>query len=143
MSSTPKTAPPVALWRINALRFVYVLIFLGLSSFVWQQLAFESAEWPVMKGVAKSMMAALALLCLLGVRYPLHCLPILLFETLWKTIWLLFIAIPARGSAQWAVIEPTFYEIVGIVVLYFLIPWSYVWSRYLRQPGEPWRKASA
>ena len=131
--------PQVAMWRIYALRFIYLLIFLGLSSFVWQQLFLESAEWPVMRGVAKSMMAALALLCLLGIRYPLQLLPVLLFETLWKTLWILAIAIPARGSGQWAMIEPTFYEVVGIIIVYFIMPWSYVWSRYVRQPGEPWR----
>ncbi|MEO1079758.1 MAG: hypothetical protein AAFY29_09400 [Pseudomonadota bacterium] len=123
------------------MRVIYLLIFLGQSSFVWRQLFFESAEWPVMTGVAKSMMAAMALLCLLGIRYPLQLLPVLLFETLWKTLWILLIALPARDSGQWAVIESTFYESVGIIVAYFILPWTYVWSRFFRQPGEPWRQS--
>jgi hypothetical protein len=63
--------PEVAIWRLNTLRFIYLLIFVGQSSFVWQQLFFESTHWPVMTGVAKSMMGAMALLSILGVRYPL------------------------------------------------------------------------
>lgn len=92
-----------------------------------------------MTGVAKSMLAALALLSLLGVRYPLQLIPVLLFETLWKTLWLLTIAIPAMDSGQWAALESTFYECVGIIIVYFLMPWSYVWSRFFRQSSEPWR----
>ncbi|MEM0910160.1 MAG: hypothetical protein AAGJ37_04255 [Pseudomonadota bacterium] len=133
------TQAAVALWRLNALRLIYLLIFVGISSFVWSQLLFESASWPVMTGLAKSMMAAMALLSLLGIRYPLQMLPVLIWETLWKTIWILFIAIPAFSSEQWPIIESVFYESVGIVIVYFLIPWPYVWARFIRQPGEQWR----
>jgi len=135
----PGTQASVSLWRLNALRVLYLLIFLGIGRFVWQQLFFSSAEWPVMTGVAKSMMAAVSLLSLLGVRYPLQFLPLMIWETLWKTIWILVIAVPAFGTPQWAIIESTFYECVGIVILYFIIPWPYVWSRYFRHPVERWK----
>lgn len=137
--SQPASLPQVATWRVNALRVIYLLIFIGTSSFVWQQLFLESGEWPVMTGVAKSMMAALGLLCLLGVRYPMQLLPLLLFETLWKTLWIFVIAVPALDSRQWAVVESTFYECVGIIIAYFVIPWSHVWYRFFRQSSEPWR----
>ena len=129
----------VAIWRMNGLRVIYLLIFIGISRFVWQQLFFESADWPVMTGVAKSMMAAMALLSLLGVRYPLQMLPVLMWETLWKTLWVLLIALPALNTAQWQVIESVFYESIGIIVVYFLIPWPYVWKHYIRQSSEPWK----
>jgi hypothetical protein len=129
----------VSQWRLNALRFIYFMIFIGLSRFVWHQFLFDSADWPVMTGVAKSMMASMALLCLLGIRYPLLLLPVMLWETLWKTIWILAIAVPAYGSPQWTVVESRFYESVGIIIVYFIIPWPYVWTRYFRQPSERWK----
>lgn len=85
------------------------------------------------------MMAAMALLCLLGMRYPLQMLPLLLWETLWKTIWVLSIALPAFGNSQWSELETTFYQTIGIVILYFILPWSYIWSRFFRQVTEPWK----
>ncbi|MEM7004413.1 MAG: hypothetical protein AAF498_00915 [Pseudomonadota bacterium] len=133
MSRTPS---PVDNWRIQALRVIYLLIALGLSSFVWQQLIFESADWSLMRGIAKSMFAALALLALLGIRYPLQMLPIMLFETLWKAIWILAIALPAAINDRWSVVESTFYECVGIALIFFIMPWQYVWTQYFRQPTE-------
>ncbi len=49
---------------------------------------------PLMSGVADSLLGALALLCILGLRYPVKMLPLLLFETAWKTAWLLGFALP-------------------------------------------------
>lgn len=133
---TSDTSPPVARWRIHALRFIYLLIAVGLSSFVWGQLIFESSDWTLMRGIAKSMFGALALLAVIGVRYPLQMLPIMFFETLWKAIWILAVALPAALNGRWVVAESTFYECVGIVLIFFIMPWRYVWTQYFRAPKE-------
>ncbi|MFO1241409.1 MAG: hypothetical protein U1E64_13805 [Sphingomonadaceae bacterium] len=133
--------PPVALWRINAMRFLFLLIAFAMGSFVWSQLLFESADWPVMRGLAKSMLAALALLSLIGIRYPLQMLPLMLYEIAWKTIWLTLIAGRAWMAGKWTPdIEGMFTECIGIVVAYFIVPWRYVWARYVVQPMEPLRR---
>ena len=54
----------------------------------WQQLLLESAEWNWSLGLSESMLAALALMSLLGVRYRLQMLPLMLYEIAWKTIWI-------------------------------------------------------
>jgi len=64
--------PPVALWRINAIRFIFLLMALIMGSAVWYQLLTEWAAMDINRGLAKSMLAALALMSLLGVRYPLQ-----------------------------------------------------------------------
>jgi hypothetical protein len=132
--------PPVATWRINAMRFVFLLMALVMGSVVWQQLLFESADWPVARGLAKSMLAALALMSLLGVRYPLQMLPLMLYEIAWKTIWIILIAGRAWIAGKWnADIEGLFTDCIGIVIAYFIVPWRYVWARYAVQPMEPLR----
>jgi hypothetical protein len=132
--------PPVALWRINAMRFLFLLMALVMGSVVWSQLLFESADWPAWRGVAKSMLAALALMSLLGVRYPMQMLPLMLYEIAWKTVWLILIAGRAWMAGKWtADIEGLFYDCVGIVIAYFIVPWRYVWARYFVQPMEPIR----
>jgi len=128
------------MWRINAMRFLFLLIAVVMGSGVWSQLLFESSDWDAMRGVAKSMLAALALLSLLGVRYPLQMLPLMLYELAWKMVWLLFIALRAWLGGRWTVgIESLFFDCIGIVIAYFVVPWRYVWARYVAQPMEPLR----
>ena len=133
--------PQVAAWRINAMRFVFLLMALIMGSIVWRQLLFESADWPVMRGLAKSMLAALALMSLLGVRYPLQMLPLMLYEIVWKTVWIVLIAGRAWLAGKWnADIDRLFYDCIGIAIAYFIVPWRYVWARYFAQPMEPLRR---
>lgn len=141
-SNSDSQFPPVATWRINAMRFLFLLMALVMGSVVWSQLLFESAEWPVMRGLAKSMLAALALLSLLGVRYPMQMLPLMIYEVVWKTIWLILIALRAWLSGHWTPdIESLFIDCIGIVIAFFIVPWRYVWARYFLQPMEPLRRA--
>lgn len=135
--------PPVATWRINVMRFLFLLMAFFMGSFVWPQMLFESADWDVMRGLAKSMLAALSLMSLLGVRYPLQMLPLMLYEIAWKTIWIVLIALRAWASGKWnADIEALFFDCIGIVIAYFIVPWRYVWARYFVQPMEPLRRQS-
>jgi hypothetical protein len=135
--------PHVALWRINAMRFLFLLMAVIMGGlFVWPQVLFESADWDVMRGLAKSMLAALALLSLWGVRYPLQMLPLMIYEIAWKTIWLILIAGRAYMAGKWTPdIEGLFNDCIGIVIAYFIVPWRYVWARYIKQPMEPLRNS--
>ncbi|MEL6237701.1 MAG: hypothetical protein AAFQ90_03810 [Pseudomonadota bacterium] len=142
MPTSPSKLPLVAYWRVIALRLVYLLIIRGLSSFVWQQLLFEAADLATMTGVAKSMMAALVILCVFGLRYPLDLLPVLVFELSWKALWMLLIALPAALYDRWTEsIQNLFFECIGVVILLALIPWRYVWARWFARASEPWRRA--
>lgn len=132
---------PVPLWQVNLLRVFYLLIALIMGSEQWSHLLGDVDDWTTWKSIGKSMLAALALLCLLGALRPLKMLPLLLFEMTWKTVWLVMIA--GRAWMKGAVtpeIEGTFYECIGIVVLFLVMPWRYVWREYVVQPAERWRR---
>ena len=133
--------PHVGAWRINAMRIIFLLMAGVMGAmFVWPQLLFESADWDVMRGLAKSMLAALAVMSLLGVRYPMQMLPLMLYEITWKTIWIVLIAGRAWMAGKWTPdIEGLFYDCIGIIIAYFIVPWRYVWARYGVQPMEPLR----
>ncbi len=135
--------PIVPVWQLNVLRLFYAMIALLMGNIVWQQLIFDSAGWPTMTGAAKALLAALALLCLFGLRYPLRMLPMLIFEIAWKTIWIALIAYPAWAIGKMtAGIEGLFWECSPVFVMYLIMPWRYIWHHYVTAPGEAWRKAA-
>ena len=137
----PQSVIPV--WRLNLLRLFYLLIAIGMGIGIWEQLLTATPDWPVIRGVAKAMLGALALLCLLGLRYPLQMLPLLVYECAWKTVWLLLIALPAwQSGAMTADQRQTFYECIGVIVLYVALPWSYIWRNWVVAPAEAWRKSA-
>jgi hypothetical protein len=66
-------------------------------------------------------------------------LPVLLLECVWKLIWLVAFGIP-----MWIARAPDPKNdliMVGLGPIFFglLIPWSYVWHHYVKQPGDRWR----
>lgn len=131
----------VPVWRLNVLRVFYLLIAFGMGIGIWAQLLHATPDWPVIRSVAKAMLGALALLCLLGVLYPLRMLPLLLYEAVWKTVWLLLIALPAWLSGRMTPDQmQTFYECIGVVVLWALLPWGYIWRTTFGGSLEPWRR---
>lgn len=130
------------MWRVNALRVGYLLMAVVMGFFVWQQILLEPGPWPASRVIAKTMLASLALLSLFAVRYPLHMLPLMLLETLWKTLAILLIILPAWLSNRLAPdLRVLFGECIGITLTYLVIPWRYVWVRYIEHPAEAWRSA--
>src|ERR1043166_7033427 len=83
----------VSMVRLYILRAMYAV--LGLAEGTIQfQLFLHHPRWTLNSGVAHSFLAALAALSLVGIFYPLRMLPLLVYELLWKSIWLLGIALP-------------------------------------------------
>ena len=78
----------ISLFRLYALRAAYLLLAVGLAATVWPLIINHPPQWPLMNSVVCSLLAAVSVLAAIGIRYPLQMLPILLFELLWKSIWL-------------------------------------------------------
>lgn len=129
----------VSLWRLYALRAIYTILAVGQGS-IQLPMFLHHAHWTVMSGAAHSFLLALALLSIVGIRYPLRMLPLLVYELLWKMIWLCGYALPLWVANQVdADTRKSFFEIAPIVILFPLLPWSYIFSNYLRKPGDRWR----
>ena len=97
-------------------------------------------QWTLTQGVIDCMLIALSGLALLGLRYPLQMLPILLFESAWKLLWLGVVALPmwltGQLTAPYAAMTA---DLLWVVIILAVIPWRYVAARYLTQPGDRWR----
>ena len=133
----------LALWRLNLLRIAYLIMGAGIAVYIWPQILFHSPGWPLMNSVVACMMAGMSLLALLGLRYPLELLPILLFELAWKTIWLGAVALPLWSAGR---IDPrtaqTVFETGLAVILLPLIPWGHVVRHYVARAGSPWWRSA-
>jgi hypothetical protein len=76
----------------------------------------------------------------LRVRYPVAMLPILLFEVTWKAIWIAAVAVPHLVADDLdAATRDALVNCSLVVNIVAVIPWRYVWKRYVRTPGDAWR----
>ena len=133
----------VSLIRLYVLRAGYLLIAVGLAATVWPIVINHSPQWPLMNSVACSLLAAVSVLAAVGIRYPLQMLPVLLFEIVWKSIWLIAVALPLWSANQidartWETVSDC---LVGAILIP-LIPWRYVISQYVTKPGDRWRRTA-
>jgi len=127
-------------FRLNLLRAGYLFVAAGIAVVIWPSILVHRTDWPLMNGVVACMMGAVSLLAALGLRYPLQMLPVLLFEFVWKIIWLSAVALPLwfAGRMDARTME-TVIECLFVAILIPVMPWDHVWRRYVRQPGERWR----
>ena len=84
----------VSSFRLYVLRAMYLFIVAGLGVYLWPGVLNPQKHWELAQGMQSCMLAAFSLLCLLGLRFPLQMLPILLWEVTWKTLWLLLVPFP-------------------------------------------------
>ncbi|QGQ99140.1 hypothetical protein EHS13_31820 [Paenibacillus psychroresistens] len=130
----------VSLFRLYLLRGVYLFIVVGLFVKVWPEIIHHDTPWELKEGVVNCMLAAFSLLCALGLRYPLQMLPILIWEMLWKAIWLSIVALPLWSSGQMD--DATMNVAISCLVVVIVpigIPWRFVFARYVKKRGDRWR----
>ncbi|HEY1562074.1 MAG TPA: hypothetical protein VGF71_14505, partial [Caulobacteraceae bacterium] len=84
----------LSLLRLNLLRPLYLLLFVGLGLVVWPYVFQHSEATAAQSGVRISLMAGLGLTAALGLVQPARMLPLLIFEVVWKTIYLTAFALP-------------------------------------------------
>jgi hypothetical protein len=127
--------------RLYLLRATYLLIFVGLGLIVWPGLIDHAMARDPMHGAAGSLLAAVTIMAALGIRYPLQMLPLLLFELVWKSIWLIAVALPLWSVHQLDAntMESVVACLMGIVIFPIVIPWPYVLANFVKKPGDRWK----
>jgi len=134
----------VSTLRLYLLRAMYLLMAVGLGITIWPGILVPG-HVSHMGSVVRSMLGALALMSLWGMRYPVEMLPILLFEFVWKVIWIL-----AFGLGPWLSggLDPDRQEtlfacLMGVVLVPIAVPWGHVLRHYIKAPGERWSSKAA
>ncbi len=130
---------PVSTLRLNMLRASYLLVVVGLGLTIWPQIFAGPAGLALPRGMVVCMLGGFSLTALIGLRYPLQMLPVLLWEITWKVLWLLTVALPLYLANH---VTPGVAENIfacGLVVIFpIVIPWGYVVRHYILKAGDPW-----
>jgi hypothetical protein len=137
VNASPTTE--LSLVRLHLMRAGYLLMAVGLALVKWPLLP-EAHSLPLYEGVTLCLLTAMSLLALLGLRHPVLLLPVLLFESAWKLLWLALVAVPraASGDLDGAASDVALNCSLVMVVL-AVVPWGHVWRTYVRAPGDRWR----
>jgi hypothetical protein len=141
LSSTTRATASSALstTRINLMRGGYLLMAVGLVLVKWPLLS-DAHALPLYEGVTLMLLTALSLLAIVGLRHPVKLLPVLLFESAWKLVWLGLVALPrAIDGTLDAATQEVLVNCSLVVIILVVIPWRHVWLSYVRTPGDRWR----
>jgi hypothetical protein len=134
----------VSTFRLYILRAMYVFTVVGLAIEKLPALLHPANLSPG-DSVILSVLGATALLAVVGIRYPIKMLPLLFFEVVWKSIWMLVFGLPLLLSGRldpnvsFGGTETLIACLVGIVLVPLVMPWGYVLNQYVKAPGDPWR----
>jgi hypothetical protein len=135
----------VSTLRLYLLRAIYVFTVVGLAIEKLPALLHPATLSPG-DSVILSVLGATALLAVLGIRYPIKMLPLLFFELVWKSIWILTFGLPLLLSGgldpnvTFGGTETLIACLVGVVLVPIAIPWGYIFKHYLKAPGDRWGK---
>jgi hypothetical protein len=138
-AAAPTTATDLSLTRLHLMRAGYLLMGVGLALVKWPLLS-EAEAMQFYEGVTLCLLTAMSLMAFLGLRHPVKLLPLLLFESAWKLLWLSLVALPKAitGDLDAATTE-TVVNCSLVVVILAVTPWQYVWRNYVRATGDRWR----
>ena len=129
----------VSLVRLYTLRLCYLILAVGLGLYMWPSVIHHTPGFAVAHGIQLSLLAGLGLAAVLGLRYPVQMIPLLLFELTWKTIYLLAFALPLWSAHRVnAAAAEDIRACLMVVIFIPLIPWRYVVRRYILQVGNSW-----
>jgi hypothetical protein len=135
---TARSSAFLPTWRLNVMRVGYFVMVAGLAITKWPELLTQ--PWELKEGTVVTMLVAMWVLALLGLRYPQRMLPILLFEVGWKLTWLGVVALPLwfDGNLAGATREQAA-AVLWVAIIVAVVPWRHVLSQYVLARGERWR----
>ncbi len=145
-AATEAVAPVTALRPDREVSLARLYVLRGFCLFYVLSAPFDSlprlfVHAPDERGMITSILGGLWVMALIGLRYPLQILPIFMFECAWKTIWAIFFGLPQyyAGTGSPRLAEDLVSIGLFAIVFAVLIPWTYVFRHYVRQPGDRWR----
>jgi hypothetical protein len=122
--------------NVYLLRLLFLLVFVFVGYDSWTYILNHKGSWDHVKAAAFCMWASYSLLSILGVLHPLKMLPIVIFEILYKTVWLIIVAYPLWSANQLAgsPAEGMTNAFLWVVLPIVAMPWKYAVDQYVLYP---------
>lgn len=121
--------------RINIylLRLLFTLVFLFLGYGAWNHIITHTGPWTSVDAAAWCMWAAYAVLSLIGIFRPLKMLPIVIFEIIYKIIWLIVVAYPLwmNNELIGSPAEAMTRDFLWLPLPILAMPWGYFFRTYI------------
>jgi hypothetical protein len=133
-------------FHIWALRAIYLLAFAFVGTWAWRSLLNHEGPWEQYKSVAICVWAAYTTMLAIGILKPLTMLPVMLFMTFYKTLWLVLVWYPmSKAGTLTPGMDAMAKDFMVLPLALVIIPWGYVWRNYwpLGSPMAPGRAAPA
>ena len=116
------------------LRLPYVIMAVGLAVVVWPYILSHDVVQAHSGPASQSMLAALGALSVIGIFKPVRMLPLLMFELLWKFIFLVSFAFPLLLSGKVdSVSWENIWACATVTLFVPLMPWRYIVRTYFRR----------
>lgn len=123
----------VPMYKIYLLRILYVLMFVFLGKDAWTFIFTHKGAWDPAEAMNFSIWASYSLLSFFGIFQPLRMLAIVMLEILYKSIWLIIVALPLWQEGHLMDSPAT-----GMVMVFALVPlpivampWKYFFRKYI------------
>jgi len=115
-----------------------MFLFLGYDS--WTHILHHTGPWDSANCAAWFMWASCAFVAGIGIWRPLKMLPIVLFEIIYKTAWLVVIAYPLyqRNELAGSPAEGMAHNFMLVILPIVAMPWRYFFRTYIldRRPAR-------
>jgi hypothetical protein len=136
---TAQDSATLPTWRLNLMRVGYFEMWFGLAVTKWPELISHD-PWELKQGTVVTMLVAMSVLALFGLRYPQRMLPILLFEVGWKLLWLGIVAVPLwlDGDLTGATREQVI-KVLWVAIVIAVVPWRHAFRQHVLVRGDRWR----
>ena len=119
--------------NIYLLRLLFLLIVVFVASDSWSAIVTHKGQWDHVKAAAVCMWAAYSALSVFALINPLKWLPIVMFEIVYKIIWLVIVAYPLWSTNQLAgsPAEEMTYAFMWVILPIVAMPWAYAFRTYV------------
>ncbi len=118
--------------RLWVMRVPYFFTGILFAITAWTTLINYWGEFEPIEGVAYTFWGALSLLAILGLRFPLKMMPLLLLQFGYKLLWIAAVGLPllAKGALDESAKELFRANVLGVIIDAVAIPWLYVFKAY-------------
>ena len=122
--------PPI---NIYLLRLLFTMMFLFLTYTSWTHIIHHTGPWDPANSAAWFMWVSFGVIAVIGMRRPLKMLPIVLFEIVYKTAWLIVIAWPLyrRNELTGTPAEGMADNFMLVILPIVAMPWRYFFRTYI------------